>query len=88
MLRWVNFGLAALLATLLIVELTRSTQTEPPGPEITAAPPLVVQETPGRRSRRMEAKMALEEARRKKREKLRAAAGRVLLEEDGQPIRD
>jgi hypothetical protein len=88
MVRWVNLGLAALLATLLIVELTRSTQTEPPGPAVTAAPPLVVQETPGRRSRRMEAKMALEEARRKKREQQRVQAGRILLGEDGRPILD
>ena len=88
MLRWVNLGLAVLLATLLVVELTRSTQTEPPAPEITAGGAAVVQETPGRRSRRMEAKMAVEEARRKQRERLRAPAGPVLLGEDGRPIMD
>ena len=88
MLRWVNLALAVLLATLLVVELTRSTQTEPPAPEIATAAPSVVQETPGRRSRRMETKMAVEEARRKQRERLRAPAGPVLLGEDGRPIMD
>jgi hypothetical protein len=87
-LRWVNLGLAALLATLLVVELTRSSRTEPPAPEIALAAPTVMKETPSRRSRRMEARMAIEEARRKQRERLRAPAGPVLLDEAGRPIVD
>jgi hypothetical protein len=88
MLRWVNFALAVLLATLLVVELTRSTETEPPTPEIAQAAPVVFKETPGRRSRRMEAKMAIEEARRQRKERLRAPPGPVLLDDAGQPIKD
>jgi hypothetical protein len=87
-LRWVNLGLVVLLATLLVVELTRSTETGSAVPEVTHSAPVVVQETPSRRSRRMEAKLALEEARRQRREKLRGAPGPALLGEDGRPFMD
>lgn len=88
MLRWGNLGLAVLLAILLVVELTRSTETEPRAPEIAQSAPVVFKETPSCRSRRMEAKMAIEEARRLRKERLRAPAGPVLLDEAGQPIKD
>ena len=88
MLRWANLGLAVLLVALLAAELTRSFRAEPPAPELTHSAPVVVQETPSRRSRRMEARMALEETRRRQRERLRAPAGPVLLGEDGRPLAD
>jgi hypothetical protein len=86
--RWINLGLAIVLATLLVVELTRSARTEAPVQSVGEAPPRVVKEKPARRSRRMEARMALEEARRQQRERARVPAGPVLLDEDGRPIAD
>ena len=88
MVRWINLGLALVLATLLVMELTGSVRTEPPGRAITEAVPTVVQETPARRSRRMEALMALEEARRQQRERRNVPAGSILLGPDGQPFSD
>jgi hypothetical protein len=88
MLRWVNLGLGVLLATLLLTELTRSRRSEAPAPAISEAAPVVAQERPGRRSRRLEARMALEEARRRQRERAYQPAGPVLLSEDGRPLVD
>ena len=89
MLRWINLALAVVLATLLVVELTRSREPAPAGSTVIVRPPVVAQETPGRRSRRMEAKMALEESRRLRRERLGAPSpGRVELDTQGNPIRD
>jgi hypothetical protein len=87
-LRWVNLGLAVLLATLLVVELMRTPETAPPGSEIAQSAPVVFKEKPSRRARRMEAKMAIEEARRQRKERLRAPPGPVLLDETGRPIKD
>jgi hypothetical protein len=89
MVRWINLALAVVLATLLVIELTRSRQPGPPVSTISAGPPVVAQERPGRRSRRMEARMAIEEAQRLQRERLRApSTGRVELDDRGFPIKD
>ncbi len=88
MLRWINLALAVVLATLLVIELTRSREPGPAVSTIVEGPPVVAQERPGRRSRRMEARMAIEEARRQQRERLRAPSGRVELDERGRPIMD
>ena len=89
MLRWINLALAVVLATLLVIELTRSREPGPAVSTVIEGPPVVAQETPGRRSRRMEARMAIEEARRLQRERLRApSTGRVELDSRGVPIRD
>ena len=88
MVRWINLGLAIVLATLLVVELTRSVRTEAPVQSLSEAPPVVLQEKPARRSRRMEARMALEEARRQQRERPRVAVGSLPLGEDGLPFSD
>ncbi|MGH7644217.1 MAG: hypothetical protein ACREMR_01395, partial [Gemmatimonadales bacterium] len=69
MVRWINLVLAVTLATLLLIELTRSREPGPPVPTLSEGPPVVAQERPGRRSRRMEARMAIEEARRLQRER-------------------
>lgn len=90
MVRWINLALAVVLATLLLIELTRS--REEPGPPVSTIgerPPVVVQERPGRRSRRLEARMAIEEAQRLQRERLRApSTGPVELDSTGRPIVD
>jgi hypothetical protein len=88
--RWVNLALAVVLATLLLIELTRSREPGPAAPFVSEAPPVVAQERPGRRSRRMEARLAIEEARRQRLERLRSPAppGPVLLDSNGQPFRD
>jgi hypothetical protein len=86
--RWINLGLAIVLGALLVMELTRAVRTEPPVPSFSEAPPKVAQERPGRRSRRMEARLAIEDARRQQRARSRGPAGPVLLGEDGQPISD
>ena len=88
MLRWINLALAVVLATLLLIELTRSREPGPPVSTIGEGAPVVVQERPGRRSRRMEARMAIEEAQRWQRERLRAPAGPVEYDERGRPIMD
>lgn len=88
MLRWINLALALVLATLLVTEFTRSRTPAPAGPTITAAPPTVVEERPGRRSRRAEARMAIEEARRRQRERPPGAGGPPELDDRGIPIRD
>jgi hypothetical protein len=84
----VNLGLALLLATVLVAEIMgRAQRSEAPAPAASEAAPLVVTETPGRRSRRMEAKMALETARRRAREP-RASSGAILVGPDGLPLMD
>ena len=89
MLRWINLALAVALATLLVIELTRSREPGPAVSTVSEGPPVVAQEKPGRRSRRMEARMAIEEARRLHRERLRApSTGREELDWRGVPIRD
>ena len=90
MLRWINLVLAVVLVTLLAVEFTRSRDPQPAAPAISLRPPVVAQEAPGRRSRRMEQKMALEESRRLRRERLNtpSTGGRVELDLRGNPIRD
>ena len=88
MLRWINVALAVVLATLLLMELTGSRQPGPPVSTIGEGRPTVAQEKPGRRSRRVEARMAIEEARRQQRERLRAPAGPVEFDEGGRPIMD
>ena len=89
MVRWINLALAVMLATLLVIELTRSRESGPPVQTLSAGPPVVAQEPPGRRSRRMEARMAIEEARRRQSERLRAPTpGPVELDSTGRPIMD
>jgi hypothetical protein len=88
-LRWINLALAVVLATLLVIELTRSREPGPAVPTLSEGSPVVAQDRPGRRSRRMEARMAIEDARRLQRERLRApSTGRVELDPGGAPIRD
>jgi hypothetical protein len=86
-LRWINLGLALGLATLLLVEFTQSRQSRPPVPAISEGPPVVAQEKPGRRSRRMEARMAIEEAKRQRRARVPSSAP-MLLDESGRPFTD
>lgn len=90
MLRWINLALAIVLVTLLVSELTRSREPAgPPVPTLTGRSPVVAQERPGRRSRRVEARMAIEEARRLQRERLRAPSpGSVEFDSTGRPIMD
>jgi hypothetical protein len=88
-LRWINLALAVVLAALLVIEFTRSREPEPAVSTVITRPPVVTQETPGRRSRRMEAKMAIEESRRLRRQRLSAPSpGRVELDSRGNPIKD
>jgi len=88
-LRWINLALAVVLATLLVIELTRSKESGPPVPTLSGRSPVVAQERPGRRSRRMEARMAIEEARRLQLERLRApSTGPVEFDSTGRPIMD
>ncbi len=89
MLRWINVALAVGLAALLLSDFTRSRQPAPSPPTVNEAPPVVAQEMPGRRSRRMEARTAIEEARRQQRERLRSSSERPpMLDSSGRPIRD
>ena len=46
MLRWINLALAVVLATLLLIELTRSREPGPAAPTVSEAPPVVAQERP------------------------------------------
>ncbi len=55
---------------------------------MTATRTVVVQEKPARRSRRLEARMAIEEARRQQRERAKAPAGLIELGLDGRPFKD
>jgi hypothetical protein len=89
MLRWINLAVAVLLAALLLTELTRPRQPAPSAPSVSGGPPVVVQEQPGRRSRRMERRLAIEEAQRQQRERRRALSeGPPALDSSGRPIRD
>jgi hypothetical protein len=86
--RWINLGLAIVLAALLLMELTRSDQTEDPAPAAMAAKTVVVKEKAGRRARRVEARAAMEEARRQQRERARMPAGLIELDDNGRPFSD
>ena len=88
MLRWVNLALAVVLATLLVMELTRSRGPAPAFPNIDAATPVVVEEQPARRSRRAERLLAIEDARRRQRTRPPGAGGPPELDFRGMPIRD
>jgi hypothetical protein len=87
-LRWINLALAVVLATLLVTEFTRSRTLAPAGPTLSEGPPTVVEERPGRRSRRAEARMAIEEARRHQRDRSRGPSGPPELDFRGNPVRD
>jgi hypothetical protein len=87
-LRWINLGLGLVLATLLLMELIQSGPSAPSAPTVSTVPPVVVQEKPARRSRRMEARMAIEEARRRQHERASLPAGPPLLGPDGRPFND
>jgi hypothetical protein len=86
--RWINLALAVVLTALLLMELTRSDSTEGPDPEVQTFRTTVVKETPGRRARRLEARAALDEARRLQRERGARPTGVVELEAGGIPFRD
>jgi hypothetical protein len=88
MLRWVNLALAVVLATLLVMELTRSQEPAPAFPNISAATPVVVEEQPARRSRRAERRLAIEEARRRQHERPPGSGGPPQVDFRGIPIRD
>jgi hypothetical protein len=89
MLRWVNLGLAAALAALLVMEFVRSRTPGPPATTtIGQAAPVVAQERPGRRARRTEARLAIEEARRRQRERVHEPAGPPLVDSTGLPVMD
>jgi hypothetical protein len=87
-LRWVNLALAVVLAGLLLMEFSRSRDPGPAVSGIGEAPAVVVQERPSRRSRRVEARMAIEEAQRKQRERLRGPAGPPMFDQQGKPVMD
>jgi hypothetical protein len=84
----VNLALAVVLATLLVTELMRSREPAPAFPNIDAAAPVVAQEQPARRSRRAERLLAIEESRRRQRERPPGAGGAPQLDFRGMPIRD
>ena len=89
MVRWINFALAVVLATMLLIQLTRSREPAPAAEGIVAAAPVVVKERAARRSRRMEMRLAVEEAQRRQLERLRGGpSGPPVLDGTGQPIRD
>ena len=88
MVRWINLGLALVLGALLLMELTRSDSTEEPAPVVVTAKPVVVKEKPGRRARRLEARAAIEEARRQQRERARMPTGLIEFDENGRPFKD
>jgi hypothetical protein len=88
-LRWINLALAVVLAALLLSELTGSRQPAPSTPSVSEGPPVVAQEQPARRSRRIEQRLAIEEARRQPRERrLAPSGGPPALDSSGRPIRD
>jgi hypothetical protein len=86
--RWLNLGLAVVLAALLLMELTRSGPDEEPAPAVETMRTVVVKEKPGRRARRLEARAAIEEARRLQRERPRNPSGIVELDASGRPLMD
>jgi hypothetical protein len=87
-LRWVNLALAVVLVTLLVMELTRSREPAPATGPTFEGSAVVVEERPARRSRRMEQKLAIEEARRRRAERPPGSGGRTEFDFSGQPIRD
>ena len=89
MVRWINLGLAVVLAALLVMELTRSgLSEETPAPAAAMVRSGVAKEKPARRAKRVEARMALEEARRRQLERGKAPTGMIELGPDGLPYRD
>ena len=88
MLRWVNLALAVVLVTLLVTELTRSREPSPAGPTFGDSAPVVVEERPARRSRRMERRLAIEEARSRQRARPPGAGGPPEVDFTGRPIMD
>jgi hypothetical protein len=86
--RWINLGLALVLAALLVMELTRSDPTEVPAAAPVVTRTAVVTEKPGRRARRLEARAAMEEARRQQRELARRPTEWIELDDSGQPFKD
>jgi hypothetical protein len=86
--RWINLGLAFVLAALLVMELMRSDETEAPAPVAVAAKTVVVKEKVGRRARRLEARAAMEEALRQQRELARRPTGLIELDDAGRPFKD
>jgi hypothetical protein len=77
------------LTALLLSELTRSKQPAPSAPSVSEGTPVVAQEQPGRRSRRIGQRLAIEEAGRQQRERRRAPfGGPPALDSSGRPIRD
>jgi hypothetical protein len=87
-LRWVNLALAVVLATLLVMELTRSREPAPASLPISMGPAVVVEEQPARRSRRAERLLAIEESKRRQRARSPGAGGPPELDFRGMPIRD
>jgi hypothetical protein len=86
--RWINVVLAIVLATMLLIQFTRSRDRAPVAETITEAAPRVVKERPSRRSHRMEMREVVQEAQRRQRERLRGTPGPRMLDSTGQPIRD
>jgi hypothetical protein len=86
--RWINLGLAVVLATMLLIQLTRSREPAPAAEIVTAAPTHVVKERPSRRSHRVEMRAAIEESRRQRAERLRAPGGPIVRDGSGKPIVD
>jgi hypothetical protein len=87
--RWINLALGIALAALLLIEAGRMMRSAPPPRGESFVKPVVVQETPARRSRRARAREALAEARRLQRERAaQAASGAPLVDEQGQPFVD
>jgi hypothetical protein len=84
----VNLALAVVLATLLLTELMRSRGPAPAGPGLSTGPAVVVEERPARRSRRMERRLAIEEARRHQRERATRPGGPPEFDLSGKPIMD
>jgi hypothetical protein len=84
----VNLALAVVLATLLLTELLRSRDPAPAGTALSMGPVVVAEERPGRRSRRMERRLAIEEARRQQRERSTRLGGRPEFDLSGKPIMD
>ena len=88
MLRWVNLTVAVALVALLVTELIRSREPAPAAGLTIDGPTVVVEERPARRSRRMERRLAIEEARRRQHERPTVSTGRTEFDFTGQPIRD
>jgi hypothetical protein len=87
--RWINLALAVVLATMLLIQLTRSREPAPTAGVVVPAAPIVKKERAGRLSHRMEMRAAIEEAQRRQRERLRGGpSGPPVLDPSGRPIMD